>query len=561
MANREIAALIELYVEAMAEEGDTVNASTGSNLRKVVELLPADTTVEEFVGELPILFEGIRKENPMMPVSSLRARKSAASALARWAYQERIVTISPDLAERIGMPPCFVFAEWTEAPKALTAYKALLAEISVSGVSKEDLDQRFLAKFLERLPDHMRDWRGGWREFRNRWLALVEQGELPDIELPALPNKKPEGYKVALDELPTHLRQQLDSVRQRLLGTVLHNRLTTPMDEGTVDLQIGTVLRLLGFLKREQGWDMTSTNLPTALALKNAKALVAFTNARWAQRNDVAADVTEQGIGFYEYGQLLQLAAVARDGVRDEALAAEYAEECRFAKGMIQERREALKNIGTVDDYLGVTCDLVERSRTVPAHHHITRATLIRDALIFALQSVYADRLSVLTALTIGEHIREGEERTVLVCIPREQTKPGIRDLVRELPTELYGLWREYTNWARPVLLGRNRDHRRLWVAQGGGAMTSRAIYAAFETRCLEHLGGRHNPHQTRKALATDYYGWSGGDSLTLSAVVDSHPLTLERNYIQRKHEHAIRKFDNATSGPWDSSEGEEAAG
>ena len=561
MANREIAALIELYVEAMTENGATVSASTRSNLKKVAELTPEQITVEQFVTDLASIFDQILSLDPTMPTGSLRARKSAACELARWAYQERIVTISPDLAKRLDMPPRMVFAEWTEAPKALTAYKALLAEMAISGVSREDLDQRFLAKFLERLPDHMRDWRGGWREFRNRWQVLVEEGDLPDIDLPAPPNKKPDTYKVDMAKLPDSVRRQLDSVRQRLLGTVLQDRLSTPMDESTVDLQIGTVLRLLGFLQREQGWDLTSTNLPAALALKNAKALVAFTNARWAQRNDVGVDVTEPGIGSYEYGQLLQLAAVVRDGMRETALADEYAEEARFAKKMIQERREALKNFGSVNDYLGVAGDLVERSRAVPVHHSITRATLLRDALIFALQSVYADRLSVLTALTIGEHIREGESGDVLVCLPREQTKPGIRDLVRELPTELYGLWREYVESARPILLGRNRDHRRLWVAQGGGAMTSEAIYAAFETRCLEHLGVRHNPHQTRKALATDYYGWSGGDSLTLSAVVDSHPLTLERNYIQHKHEHAIRKFDKATAGPWDSSEGQEAAG
>lgn len=557
MANREIAALIELYVEAMVEEGEIVNASTKSNLKKVAELTPDQITVEQFVTDLPSIFDQILSQNPKMPASSLRARKSAASAMARWAYQERIVRISPNLAERIDMPPRMVFAEWTEAPKALTAYKALLAEMSLIGISKADLDEHFLSRFLGRLPDHMKDWRGGWREFRNRWQVLAEQGDLPDIELPVLPNKKPEGYKVALDELPTHLSQQLDSVRQRLLGTVLHDRLTTPMDEATVNLLEGTVLRLLGFLQREQGWDLKGINLLEALALKNAKALITFTNKHWYERHGVAADQTEPGIGSYEYGQLMQLAAIVRDGLRETALADKYAEEAHFAKKMIQERREALKNIGSVNDYLGVACDLVQRSRAVSVHHSITRATLLRDALIFALQSVYADRLSVLTALTIGEHIREGENGAVLVCIPREQTKPGIRDLVRELPTELYGLWREYVESARPILLGRNRDHRRLWVAQGGGAMTSGSIYAAFETRCLEHLGVRHNPHQTRKALATDYFGWSGGDSLTLSAVVDSHPLTLERNYIQQKHEQAIRKFDEATGSRWHSREKE----
>jgi hypothetical protein len=540
----------------MAEEGDPVNATTKSNLKKVADLAPDQITVERFVTDLPAIFDQILSLDPKMPAGSLRARKSAASAVARWAYQERIVTISPDLAERLGMPPQFVFADWTEAPKALTAYKALLAEMSLLGASKEELDERFLAKFLERLPDHMKDWRGGWREFVNRWRTLAEDGELPDIDLPVLLTKKPDTYRIAIHDLPGHLRQQLEGVRERLLGSVLQDRLSIPMDESTVDLQIGTVLRLLGFLKREQGLDLQKVNLTNALALENAKALIAYTNARWCERNDFAGDEKDPGIGSYEYGQLLQLAAVVRDGLRAEALAAEYAEECRFAKKLIQQRREALKSIGSVNDYLGVSCDLVVRSREVPSHQIITRATLLRDALIFALQSVFADRLSVLTSLTFGEHIREGEDGAVLICIPKEETKPGLRDLVRELPAELYGLWRENIDWARPILLSGNPDHGRLWVAQGGGELTSGAIYALFETRCLEQLGVRHNPHQTRKALSTDFYGWSGGDSLTLSAVIDSHPQTLERYYIQQKHEHATGEFDEATADSWESQDG-----
>src|SRR5690606_30311633 len=152
----------------------------------------------------------------------------------------------------------------------------------------------------------------------------------------------------------------------------------------------------------------------------------------------------------YEYGQVMQLASVVRIGIRDDILASEYTEEGRFAKKLVEERREALKSFGSVDGYLGIACDLIERSRALPmdGSHDVTRATLLRDALIFALQSVFADRLSVLTALAIGEHIREGEDGAVLICIPKEETKPGVRDLVRELPAEHYGLWREYINWA-----------------------------------------------------------------------------------------------------------------
>jgi len=559
MSNSDIITLVELYIEAMVADGETVSAPMRSNLKTVAELLPADVTVEEFVSDLPAIFAQILERNPNMPSGSLRARKAAAAALARWSYQERIVRHSPELADRLGMPACMLFADWSESPKALTTYKGLLAEMSVAGLTREDLDERSLSQFLERIPDHMRDWRGGWREFRKRWQALVEDGTLPDIDLPVPTDKKPDRYKVSMGELPDSLRKEVEAVRARLAGTALEDRTGKPLDDSTINLQVGTVLRLLGFLQRERGFDLSRTSLCNALQLANAKALIDYTNRRWCDRYGLDYDADRDvGIGAYEYGQLLQLATVVRAGLQDEALAAEYAEECRFAKRLVRDRREAQKNFGSVDEYLGVACDLIERSRCIsPNDQYSTpRALLVRDALIFALQSVFGDRLSVLASLTLSKHVREGENRRVLLCIAKEGTKPGIRDLVREVPVELHGLWREYVDRARPFLLAGERDHKRLWVGQGGSALTSAAIYAAFVTRCLEHGGVRHNPHQTRKALATDYAVWSGGDFLTASAVLDSSPLTLQRHYADLRQAGRVRTFDEQTAEHWMQPEG-----
>lgn len=546
--------LVALHIDDLEESGLSSVKTRASNLRRFLKLHGdrAATDTGEILGEIDAELESMKAGSPGLPGSSYRAIRTAVLAFARWAYRERFVRIPPDLHERLAMPPVCLFGDQRRYPAAVTAYRALLGEMALCKVTSNELDEPYLEAFLCSLPERVSNWRACWREFRACWLSCVEDELVPDLDIPPPPGKKPGAYKIPMEELPTQLRQQLERVRAKLLGSELGDRLVRPMDESTVDLQTGTVLRLLGYLKREKGYDLTSFSLSDALMLQNAKALIAFTNQRWRDRSGATREGQDPGIGAYEYGQLLQLAAVVRYGLRDSALAAEYAEECRFAKKSVQERREAMKEIGCVNDYLGVACDLIERSRAVPTHHQMTRAILVRDALIFGLQSVFADRLSVLAALAIGEHIREGKDGTVLVCIPKEQTKPGIRDLVRELPAELHGLWRQYLDRSRPALLGRRRDHGHLWVAQGGGPLTSGAIYAAFERRCVEQLGVRHNPHQTRKALATDYHHWMPGDSLTLSAVIDSSPHTHERYYIHVEQRGMIRMFDEATRDPWE---------
>jgi len=303
MAKPEVKALFQLYLESRADDGKPVAASTKSNLNKVLALIPDDIDSETFVGQFGEVFERIRVTNPDSPDSSFRARKSAAAAVARWAYGERLVRKSPDLAERLSMPQGAEFANWGEEPRALTAYKALLAEMAIAGADADGLDERFISRFLDRLPDHMANWRGGWRGFRKRWLALASEGTLPEINIPTPPSKKPSSYKVAEEALPPKLQSELAVIRSRLLGEVLEERLgKKPHDESTADLAVGTVLRLLGFLHHIEEVDLDGLTMEQALALENAKRLIRFTNMRWAERNGEKANSRDIGIGTYEYG-------------------------------------------------------------------------------------------------------------------------------------------------------------------------------------------------------------------------------------------------------------------
>jgi len=109
------------------------------------------------------------------------------------------------------------------------------------------------------------------------------------------------------------------------------------------------------------------------------------------------------------------------------------------------------------------------------------------------------------------------------------------------------------------MILGTKRTAR-LLVAQGGAPMSDAAIYAIVVSRSEGILGVRHNPHQVRKALATDHGLWSGGEYLSASAVLDSSPLTLQKHYIDLQREQRIAQFDEATSGDWKKTEGGTAA-
>jgi len=205
---------------------------------------------------------------------------------------------------------------------------------------------------------------------------------------------------------------------------------------------------------------------------------------------------------------------------------------------------------------------MIEKSRGLPADktHRVERAMMVRDALIFALLSLFGIRISMFSSIDLRKHVRTGSDASVLLCFRREETKPSIRDLTLELPREIMGLWNEYLGSARAILLGKRRDHEKLLVAQGGTALGPGAIRAMFTRRSEEFLKEERNPHQTRKALVTDFWSWSEGDSMTISCVVDSCPLTMERNYLDLQEQKKIENFDSKTQRAWTEYQEEEEA-
>lgn len=557
-----ISQLCDRYVEHLMAAAPSKASPVRSNLRRLHRSVDPDEDAGTFLIHLE---ERIGALSPTVPGASARAIRSHLMGALRWAFAEKLIVVPPERATQLGLLAADQFAGWRDAPRALSVYKLLLADAAIGGTRIEDIDEEYLTQFLEQLPSRITDWRSCWSAFSKRWGLLADEGVLPDLELPQPRSNRPAGYAAREAELPPGLQRELRTATTRLRGESIAERAgSAPLDDSTTDLVMGAVLRLLGYLEKVHGLDMARMSLAEALRLENARALVEFTGERYYARLGISAERDAAGrivIGEYELGILRQLAAVVRLGLRDEQLHAEYAEEVRFAAVGVRNRREQRKSPGAVDDYYCMAATLTERALHQVTQREMTPtiAVAIRDALIFALLAAHGYRRGILAGLDLKKNIRHASDGTVTVCVPREITKPGIRDLQLELPRELRGLWRLYIEEARPLLLCGKRAHA-LFIAQGGRPLGDDAIYAVVVSRSEEILDAQHNPHQARKALATDYGLWSGGDYLSASAVLDSSPLTLQRHYAELRREERIASFDAATSGDWQKAIGGNAA-
>lgn len=562
MTTTSIGQLCERYTEHFKKAAPSKAAPVRSNLRRLLRSVDPTEEAGVFLFHVD---ERLGVLSTAIPGTSLRAIRSHLMGALRWALAENLIAVPPERATQLGLLPRDQFARWRDAPRALTVYKLLLADAAIGGTRIEDIDEEFLTLFLEQLPKRVADWRSCWSAFANQWRLLAAEGVLPDMELP-----KPQGgrlaeYSAKQSELPTGLQCELRVVTKRLSGEVFAERAgSAPLDDSTRGLVLGAVLRLLGYLARVHRLDMATTSLAEALQLENTRALIEFTSERYYTRLGSSPERDAAGrmvIGEYQLSILRQLAAVVRLGLRDEQLHAEYAEEIRFAAVGVRNRRESRKSAGNLDDYYRVAAELTESALHLMTQRGMspTSAVAIRDALIFSLLAAHGYRRSVLAMLDLKKNVRVTADGVVTLCVPREQTKPGIRDQQLELPRELCGLWRLYLEQARPVLLSQKRSNA-LLIAQGGRALGDDAIHAIVVSRSLEILRTRHNPHQARKALATDYGLWSGGDYLSASAVLDSSPLILQRHYADLRREERIASFDAATRGDWQKAIGGNAA-
>jgi hypothetical protein len=552
--------LFERYLEALEETQPEYLATRRSHLRNIAKHIDCNGSAKDFVN---VINDRLTAYKLAVPKRGSHAPAISTLRMAlRWAYGERLLTISPDLSASLGMPPVALFANWREYQQAPSVYKALLSEMTIGQVALDDLEESFFDKFLGELPSMLVAWRAGWREFRICWAAAAEEGLLPEVELPELPSNKRKAYRIAEDELPKQLKAELAAIRCRLHGSDLAERRgVQPYDDSTINLLIGSLMRLAGFVVQQRGMVLQRINsFASILTVEHGLDLMHHVNDQWLEESEIPPKLRcSMGIGEYEIGLLRQFAALARVGLRNDSLHAAFVQEISYLAQQARARREKTKNPGRINDYYRTAVELAKRGMGVEhvGRGEIRRAIFIRDAVALALFATFGYRISILTNLKLDEHIRCGDSGDMIICIRKETTKPGLRDLVHEVPRELIPLIQCYLNEARRVLLRGMRDHGSLFVsAHKGTPLGSQAVYAMFITRTADILGEIHNPHQVRKAWATDWARWTRGDYMTASSILDNSPLTIQRSYARIIREEQVADFDQATRADWEHPEG-----
>jgi hypothetical protein len=124
----------------------------------------------------------------------------------------------------------------------------------------------------------------------------------------------------------------------------------------------------------------------------------------------------------------------------------------------------------------------------------------VRDAALLGVLAILAPRVRELSALRLGEHLREVEGGYRLDFPGKiAKTRRGRGSI---LPGVVAGLIDDYLRLVRPSLAqGSTSDH--LWLNRHGGPLAREAIQDLVGTRTEEWLGERHGPQWFRKCLST----------------------------------------------------------
>ncbi len=165
-----------------------------------------------------------------------------------------------------------------------------------------------------------------------------------------------------------------------------------------------------------------------------------------------------------------------------------------------------------------------------------------RDGLIIALLASRPLRIKNLTAMEIGTHVRQTSTRTTIE-FRGEETKTGASICVA-WPEELLPALGRYLREVRPMLIaapptGGNKrplvgPGARLWVGQGGTALSPGGLNDALERHTEERFGVPMTAHRFRDSVATTIVD-QDPSQLNLAAQMLGHKrlTTTERHYVE----------------------------
>lgn len=417
-----------------------------------------------------------------------------------------------------------------------TGWNAFMRFARSRKLSIATLRRHHLEDFRGWLDGQVFDQRRIWNVFIKQWEIAASRGAVPGFGLEPYRSKKPVPYGLKPQQFPEHLRMELstaiDRQMQQGLGSRFRNR---AIAESTVDLRTDIARRYLGYYNQRNDL-YTLKSLADAFTEESILDYLQFTNSRGDQDD----------MGEYQKSLLISLEQFLRHGL----LSAEKANMARdiwsFYSKNFYPRREIAKPRLYLDKLYQVIAALLARSAATEQSTR-ERVLCVRDAIIFLLLASFAFRREVLLNLRMGATFKKssaGERTCYLVELPKEVTKPKLRDCYYEILEQYFSLVDYYCCQIRPYLLNGKVDDGVLLRNQNGKKLSSQSIYAIVRRRSLEILGREINPHLARKALATEWLKENPRDLITLSLVMDCSVNTIQTSYAQPHPIDACRQFD-----------------
>jgi integrase len=515
-----------------------------SDFRKVVEAIVHPASSEIRAVDLPRNRDELTsRSNGNLPAPSV----SRYLQVIHWGIEQGLIPPSPTVAENLNFPNLARQEMSSEWRQAMSVYETALRIAGAKGTPFSKTNDKFWSKVFDSHSKSRISGRSDVTAFIRVWNREAEAGRVPEIDFPSLPSRKPAEYRLHEKDWPDTFDPSIAEIRQYYEDSIVKGRgRKKKMRSVSVNQQVSYLLRYGGYFFNEKGEDISTLGWDGLFSADRVLEYLFFTDPEAAERKN----------GYrYSSGKTQESILVAFiDLLRRPLGLAERASEIENLKKqfVFETKRPLIPEERNPDEIFGVAVSLAAKADELEGQGHLVRAAIHRrDSLIVALTMLWPRRIDMWHRLSLAKHVRREDESPIRICVWKEETKPNERDQVLEVPPELDGLFRHYLEIDRLRIIGSEKDDGFLFVAEGGQGAKRGTPRAAFRNRMKEYLGVSMGSHALRKIWSPRYLDWSGGDYLTVMAVMDTSLRNIINNYRDGQDRNQARDFVDNTNRLW----------
>lgn len=433
--------------------------------------------------------------------------------------------------------------------RTLWVWGRLIAFAVGRNVHVSDLDRTFFLEFYDVIMSE-RGYDLGRRDLR--WFirtvrADVGAGLLPQIELPALPSKKAQAYSFPIEDWPASFQPGIAAIRDWLSGEIVEGRSRKKVREVSARRDLKHLELLGGFAFKIRGREPMAHSWASLLDSDLVMEFLLWTDP-------AAEECSKDGIilsGTYQDGLLSTYLRLCEGPLRlPETACALKNLRFRFA---FESKRTGPPSDLSPDIFFRCAIQLIAKAEfSAVRGQTIGAATYRRDALLVALLGLFPRRTDTAHRITVDKHLILPAAGLPKIAVPREETKPAIRDSILEIPQELVPLFHRYLYEDRLILLGvRASDHKAFFVSQGGAPFSLGNARSILRRRMLEEMGLNIGPHSARHSWTPRFLLWSQGDYLSAMAVLDTSLNHIETAYRDAQESERAASYFEKTERRW----------